>query len=189
MSAPHSNRRTALLLGGVVLGMFGFGFALVPLYGLLCNALGIPTAATVATPSQVAVSPVVGSDRTVTLRLDTNVSGELPWDFEALTRRLEVEPGKNYEVRFRVRNRSAIPLVAQALPNVVPWQATDYLIKTECFCFQEQPLQAGEERELVLRLAISPQLPTDYSAVTLSYIFMSHASATAPHRGDGGKST
>lgn len=153
-------RRTALVLGAVAAAMFGLGFAVAPLYDLWCELLGVDTSA------------VAAAGRPVTVRFDTNVTAELPWEFEPLVRRLEVRTGEYAEARFIARNRTGRAITARAIANVVPWQASAYFQKTECFCFRDQPLAAGESREMIVRFAVSPALPESIDSLILSYTFM-----------------
>jgi len=116
------------------------------------------------------VAPIVA--REVTVRFDANVASGLPWGFKPLDRRLEVSPGKVTEARFLAYNRAPEPVVGQAIPNVVPLQATRYFSKIACFCFQQQRLEPGESREMSVRFVISPDLPEEINSLLLSYTFM-----------------
>jgi len=167
--------RGALLLALVPLTMFALGFALAPLYSMICEAVGIQSAAAaVAGARELAAAP---QDRVVTVRFDTNVPSDLPWEFVADAGRLEVRPGVMQEMKFRVRNRSDRPLVGRAIPSVVPWQAERHFLKTECFCFRDQAIGPGESREMILRFQLAPALPEEIDALTLSYTFLRHDTA------------
>lgn len=170
--APRG-RRTALLLGALAALMFGFGFALAPLYSLLCEAVGIQTA------SADVAREVTGSEtpqaRQVSLRFDTNVPADLPWEFSVDQARMVLHPGQMQEMKFHVRNRSRETIVGRAIATVLPWQASAHFTKTECFCFQEQSVAPGESKELVVRFMVSPKLPDAIDALTLSYTFLRHA--------------
>lgn len=167
-------RRHLRLLAGLAVGMFGFGFALVPLYGLLCDLTGVQRGglAGVATPTTVADvgGPVL--DRQVVVKFDGTVHPDLPWDFEPQQRKLEVHPGATYEVRFTATNRSNKRVTGQAIPAIAPWQATGFFHKLECFCFRQQTLEGGERVEMPLRFTVSPDLPADINSLTLSYSFL-----------------
>ncbi|MGE0082760.1 MAG: cytochrome c oxidase assembly protein, partial [Thiohalomonadaceae bacterium] len=139
-----STRRAALRLAVIALGMFGFGFALVPLYGWVCEVAGLQRAGAVQAASG---APVPVSDRTVTVRFDATVHASLPWAFEPVESSRTVRLGQTHEVSYRVRNLSSRTITAQAVPSVTPWQATGHFSKIECFCFDRQTLQGGEERE------------------------------------------
>lgn len=170
-----ARRRGAWLLALVPLAMFALGFALAPLYSMICEAVGIQSAAAAVAGAR---QPVAASqDRVVTVRFDTNVPSDLPWEFVADAGRLEVRPGAMQTMTFRVRNRSDRPLVGRAIPSVVPWQAERHFIKTECFCFRDQAIGPGESKEMILRFQVAPALPTEIDALTLSYTFLRHDAA------------
>lgn len=169
--APEAVRRRhwARLAGGAV-AMFGFGFALVPLYGLLCDITGFNG----RTSGLMLVSNVVEApqqSRTVTVELITTVNGSAPWKFAAGRQRLQVHPGQLYTVEFVAQNLQARAVTAQAVPSVAPWSAAKHLRKTECFCFRQQPFAAGEEKRMPMRFMLDPELPAEVETVTLSYTF------------------
>ena len=178
MSTPtdtrNKNRRTLLLLAGITLGMFGFGFALVPLYGLFCQVTGIQSVQQRAELNNASVSPVTGeiADRWVTVKFDATVHPDLPWHFKPVERKLRVHPGETHTVTFIAENRSSKMITGQALPSVAPWQATAFFNKMECFCFRQQTLEGGEQKEMPLRFVVSPDLPADIRSLTLSYNFL-----------------
>jgi len=165
-------RRHLRLLAVLAVGMFGFGFALVPLYGLFCEVTGVQRGglAGVAVPGpRTATGPVL--DREVVVKFDGTVHPDLPWDFEPKQRRLVVHPGATYEVRFEAANRSNKRVTGQAIPAIAPWQATGFFHKLECFCFRQQTLQAGEVRRMPVVFVVDPALPRDINTITLSYTF------------------
>ena len=168
------NRRTLLLLAGVTLGMFGFGFALVPLYGLLCQITGIQSVEQRAVLNRTSAPAVTGAvkDRWITVKFDGTVHPDLPWAFKPLQRKVRVHPGEMQEVNFLAENRSSKEVTGQALPSVAPWQANAFFNKMECFCFRRQTLAGGETKEMPLRFVVSPDLPEDIGSLTLSYNFM-----------------
>jgi len=166
-------RRHLRLLALLAVGMFGFGFALVPLYGLFCEVTGVQRGglAGVAVPGpRTATGPVL--DREVVVKFDGTVHPDLPWDFEPKQRRLVVHPGATYEVRFEAANRSNKRVTGQAIPAIAPWQATGFFHKLECFCFRQQTLEGGERVEMPLRFTVSPDLPPEINSLTLSYSFL-----------------
>lgn len=173
MSTAKSNRKAVLALTGLVAGMFAFGFAMVPLYGVICNALGIPTTASAQRASPVqpaAIEP--RPSRPITVKFDTTVNSNLPWRFEPLTRRLRADTGRLLEARFRVHNTGETAIYGQAIPSIIPWQATEYVQKIDCFCFDKQRLAADESREVALRFIVSPDLPEKFHSLTISYTYM-----------------
>jgi cytochrome c oxidase assembly protein subunit 11 len=164
-----TRKRHALRLGVVVLAMFGFGYALVPLYDALCDALGINGRMPLVAAEQLqAVAP--DTSRTVRVEFVTTVNGRLPWTFEAEQTFVDVHPGELHTVVFNVTNNGT-PAIGQAVPNVAPWNAARHLRKTECFCFNNQPLPGGETQAMPMRFMIDPALPADVNTVTLSYTF------------------
>jgi cytochrome c oxidase assembly protein subunit 11 len=181
MGNGKKNRRTALLFGGVVVAMFGFGFAIAPLYSLYCELTGVQSVSNTSSTgeSSVKASGADAVNRLVTVKFDANVTNGLPWEFKPLVRKLEVRLGEDVEAKFTAHNLAQETIVGQAIPNVVPWQATQYFNKTECFCFSEQALQAGESREMTVRFLVSPNLPDGINSLTLSYTFMNRDAQSA----------
>lgn len=169
----RKNRRTGLLLGGMVVLMFGFGFAMVPLYNLLCQVTGTQSIALrVAAGEDQAAPGGIDASRRVTVKFDTTVHPNLPWDFNPPTPMLKVHPGQIYQVNFVASNRSSSTIVGQAIPSVAPWQATAYFNKLECFCFNRQSLDGKQRTEMPLRFMVSRDLPAEINSLTLSYSFM-----------------
>ena len=154
----------------VVVGMFGFGFALGPLYDALCRVTGIngKLSGDVADAS----APVlVDTSRLVTVQFVTTVNGGRNWEFRAEQSEIRVHPGQLTTVNFHARNTESYDIVAQAVPNVAPWNAARHMKKTECFCFNNQPFAAGESKAMPVRFMLDPELPADVDTVTLSYTF------------------
>ncbi|RME35520.1 MAG: cytochrome c oxidase assembly protein [Gammaproteobacteria bacterium] len=178
------NRRTSLVLGALVAGMFAFGFALVPLYRLVCQVTGSNVIGQARRADAGALAGRVDEQRTVRIYFDATVNTGLPWEVTPLTRSMEVHPGKVYEVRYRATNNEGQTVTAQAVPGVTPWQATGHLHKIECFCFSRQTLGPRESREMPLRFVIDPELPQEYKVVTLSYMLMTAPEQTAARGGE-----
>ena len=164
-----ANRRLAMRLAVVVLAMFGFGFALVPLYDVFCQITGLNGKTGVANAQ--ALDGIVDESRSIRVSFLGTVNSTLPWEFEPLVDSMEVNPGGIYEVRFTARNKAAAAITGQAVPSVSPTAASRYFDKTECFCFVEQRFEPGEQRELVVRFLLRRELPADINNVTLSYTF------------------
>jgi len=172
VSADRRKRRTLLLLAGLALGMFGFGFAMVPLYGLLCQVTGVQSVeqrAELGVGGSAAMGGAVDQDRWVTVKLDATVHPDLPWSVSPMERKVRVRPGETRLVQFVAENRSGREITGQALPSIAPWQATGFFAKMECFCFTQQTLAGNERREMPLRFSVSPDLPPDIDSLTLSY--------------------
>ena len=170
----HKNRLTILALAAVVFSMFAFGFVVAPLYKLICEIAGIQTVA--VSVKQPAAYALVATDasRQITVKFDTSVSADLPWQFRSLERSVTVRPGKINQARFVAQNLAEVSVTGQAIPSIVPWQAAGYFTKTECFCFSKQELGPGETKEMIVRFMVSPDLPAEIKTLTLSYTFMNH---------------
>lgn len=168
------NRRMVGKLVVITAMMFGFGYALVPMYRAICDALGI----NVLSVSErlipgMAHGPASNSQidrsRTITIEFDANARG--PWDFKPAVRSMTVHPGELATVMYEFRNVQNRTMAAQAIPSYAPKQATSHFNKLECFCFNEYTLQAGESKEWPVVFVIDPKLPKDVTTITLSYTF------------------
>ncbi|MEM1080767.1 MAG: cytochrome c oxidase assembly protein [Pseudomonadota bacterium] len=172
-----SNSKTIGKLVLVATLMFGFGFALIPLYDKFCEITGLggrTADQAVTITGQLDVDP----DRSVRVHFDSNINSQLPWDFEPAETFMTVTPGQMYETYYVARNRSNVPVVAQAVPSVAPGQAALYFNKTECFCFTEQLLMPGEAKEMPVRFFVDGDLPDKVDLITLSYIIYRNEDAT-----------
>ena len=154
--------------------MFGFGYALVPMYRAICAALGINvlSLAEQQTSAQVAGaqhSTQVDTSRTITVEFDANARG--PWDFKPAQRSIDVHPGQLATVMYEFRNIQKRTMAAQALPSYAPMQAMAHFKKIECFCFNEYILAPGESRQWPVSFVIDAKLPRDVRTITLSYTF------------------
>ncbi|MDJ0862903.1 MAG: cytochrome c oxidase assembly protein [Gammaproteobacteria bacterium] len=154
----------------VAVGMFGFGFALVPLYDVFCDLTGI-NGKTGRVDQASAEATQVDESRWVTVEFVANVSSGLPWTFRPEERRIRVHPGEVAETVFFARNATSVDGVGQAVPSVAPSLAAKYFSKTECFCFSQQPLNAGELKEMPVKFIVDPRLPKDITTITLAYTF------------------
>lgn len=177
LPAAAANRKLVTRLLLIVAAAFGFGFALVPLYDVLCQVTGLNgktaggfatgglTAARNAPPSR------VDPTRIVTVEFTGIVMPGLPWDMRPLTSSVDLHPGELQTASFLVRNNSDRPVTAQAVPSVTPGQAAAHFAKIECFCFSQQTLAPGEARELPLAFIVKPELDAGVRTITLSYAF------------------
>lgn len=174
------NRRTGLKLTAVALGMFVFGFALVPLYDVICEVTGLngKTGRAEAT-----VSKQVDQDRWVTVEFTGNTMSGLPWEFRSLQKSLRVRPGEVAVAYYEARNTAGESITGQAVPSVAPNKAATYFKKIECFCFSQQQLKAGEHKKMPVQFVVSQQLPKEVSTVTLSYAFFNADQASAKKYG------
>ena len=159
-------------LAVIVVVMFGFGYAMVPMYKHICEALGINVLS--LGEQQVGVAPgkvntQVDPSRTITVEFDANARG--PWDFKPERAFVDVHPGQLVTVMYEFRNRQSRTMSAQAIPSYAPKQATSHFNKLECFCFAEHKLAPGESKRWPVTFVIDPQLPKDVKTITLSYTF------------------
>jgi cytochrome c oxidase assembly protein subunit 11 len=171
-----ANRRMMAKLLVVVLLMFGFGYALVPMYRAICDALGINVLSLSEQRAQswggtrkAGANSQVDTTRSITVEFDANARG--PWDFKPAVRSLQVHPGELTTVMYEFRNVQNRTMAAQAIPSYAPHQASAHFNKLECFCFNEYTLAPGESRQWPVVFVIDPKLPRDVNTITLSYTF------------------
>jgi len=167
MSSKTEVSKTIMQLVLVVVGMFGFGFAMVPLYDILCDVTGFNG----KTAGKYTATEVqdVREDRLVTIQFLASNNANMPWEFRPKVRTMKVHPGKMNTTEFYVRNVASQAMVAQAVPSVTPFNAAEFLHKTECFCFEQQQLATGEDLDMPLRFIIDSQIPEEVTTLTLSY--------------------
>jgi cytochrome c oxidase assembly protein subunit 11 len=163
------NAKLVRTLVFVVIGMFGFGFALVPLYDVLCDITGLN--GKVGSKAVKEVTYQVDQSREVTVEFMTAVNESTPMVFRAETNKLKVHPGEYYRVNFYAENMTNEAMVAQAIPSISPGLAAEYFNKTECFCFTEQTFKARENKVMPVRFVVNPDLPSQYKTITLAYTF------------------
>ncbi|MFC3093911.1 cytochrome c oxidase assembly protein [Alteromonas sediminis] len=167
MALQSENHNMVFRLVIITCAMFGFGFAMVPLYDVFCDITGIngKTNETAVVYS----APEIDTSREVAVEFITRTHKGMPWEFSATTQRIVVHPGELNTVEFYVRNPARRDIVAQAIPSVSPGTAALYLNKTECFCFNHQPLAAGEEALMPMQFYVDPQIPDDVTVFTVQY--------------------
>jgi cytochrome c oxidase assembly protein subunit 11 len=170
-SLVADNRRMVGKLVVVVAMMFAFGYALVPIYRTICEALGVNV---IARTEQQGASDALSStqvdlSRTVTVEFDANARG--PWDFRPETARIDVHPGEVVTVMYEFRNRKDRTMAAQAFPSYAPQAAAPHFHKLECFCFTEHVLKPGEAKRWPVVFVVDTKLPKDVRTITLSYTF------------------
>ncbi len=179
----RDNRRIFAKLAVIALAMFGFGYALVPMYRSICEALGINVLALAErdVPGNSKVSArntQVDRSRVVTVEFDANARG--PWDFRPAQRSIDVHPGEMTTVMYEFRNIQNRTMAAQAIPSYAPKQASPYFNKLECFCFNEYTLAPGESKTWPVTFIIDPKLPKDVRTITLSYTFFEVGGKAVP---------
>lgn len=185
MNRKAENRRILVKMLVVTVVMFGFGYALVPLYKKICEVTGVNEIEKANAPL---ANSQVDSARVVTLELDANVRSDLPWKFRPLQASVKVHPGQLVQVMYEVRNDSDRPVTGQAIPSYGPQIAGQYFRKQECFCFAKQTFAPGEVRQMPVVFVIEAGLPKDVTTITLSYTFFNvEGAAPAAARPANGK--
>ncbi len=165
----QKNVKIARNLVFIVVGMFGFGYALVPIYNVLCEVTGLNGKVN-ATAVKDQVYPV-DENREITVEFITSLNESAPMEFRAETHKLKIHPGTYYTVNFYAENKTDKPMVAQAIPSISPGLAAEYFNKTECFCFTEQTFKPREGKLMPVRFVVKPDLPEQYKTITLAYTF------------------
>lgn len=181
MSLKAENRRLSTRLGIVAVGMFGFGFALVPFYNQICAALGVNN----LEPKAEVVNTQVDRSRTITIELDSNAHN-MAWRFRPLVNHVSVHPGELMTVEYEVVNVRSVPVTGQAVPSYGPQIAGSYFKKLDCFCFTQQTLQPGETRRMPVTFVVDPRLPKDLNAIAVSYTFFEVEGRRVAGAGGGG---
>lgn len=168
-SGGDTNKKVIFRLMIIVVAMFGFGFALVPIYDVFCKITGLNG----KTGDQVTLSEKMEVDesREITVEFVANLNANMPWAFEPVTRSVRVHPGKPARIEYVARNLSNHAIIGNAVPSVAPGLAAPYFQKTECFCFTEQKLEAGEVKHMPVVFVVDPEMPEDVKILTLSYTF------------------
>lgn len=158
------HRKVLIISALVVIGMFGFCFALVPLYNTFCKVTGINTAVRVRD-----FESMPDLNRNITVEFVAVNNANLPWDFHPQQNHLAVHPNQNTKIFFYAKNNSKQTMTIQAIPSYAPSSAARYLHKIQCFCFEQQTLKPGAAIEMPIVFRIDPQLPTAIRTITLAY--------------------
>jgi cytochrome c oxidase assembly protein subunit 11 len=176
----RANRNMTWKLLAIAAGAFGFGFALVPLYNVLCSVTGYGDQAKLLQKVSAIEHPDV--NRTVTVEFLTDVASNGEWEFRPVKRRIEVHPGELYTAEFYAHNLTGRDTVAQAVPNISPSEVAAYFHKTECFCFAPQHFKINEGRNMPVRFIIDPAMPSHIDLITLAYTFFDESSRVTQRR-------
>lgn len=163
------NKATAFRLALLTVAMFGFGFALVPLYDVLCDITGLN--GKTGRVEAATLTGQVDTSRTITVEFISTVNRGLYWEVKPTVASMKVHPGKVYETTYFARNKGDNVTIVQAVPSVSPGKAALYFNKTECFCFSKQLFEGKESREMPVRFVIGTDVPQQVRTVTLSYTF------------------
>jgi Cytochrome oxidase assembly factor len=165
----QKNTKLVKKLVVVTLLMFGFGYALVPIYNVLCDVTGQNVKLEEASEADQAFT--VDESREVTVEFITSVNESTPLEFRAETHSMKVHPGQYYTVNFFAKNTLPGEIKAQAIPSITPGLAEEYFKKVQCFCFELQTFAGHEEKTMPVRFVVNPALPERYKTITLSYTF------------------
>ena len=163
------SRRTLIRSGLAAGGMFGFGFAMVPIYNVFCKVTGLNGKTDPNPYNYNSETAQVDTSRTIKVQFVATKNTGMSWDFKPSVTEVLVHPGQVGELEFLARNPTDARMIGQAIPSVTPFQATNYLHKVECFCFTTQTLEAGEEKIMPLRIIVDQALPRHITKLTLSY--------------------
>ena len=188
MGVRVENLRMVGKLVVVTVGMFAFGYALIPIYKHICEATGInilslterqvPGNGTAGKDVRVPANSQVDRSRTITVEFDANVRG--PWHFKPAQRSIKVHPGELATVMYEFQNVQDRRMAAQAIPSYAPRQATAHFNKLECFCFNQYTLEPGEKKVWPVAFVIDPRISKDVHTITLSYTFFEVGGKTPP---------
>jgi cytochrome c oxidase assembly protein subunit 11 len=182
MTAPKGHRGLVARLLLFTAGSFAFGFALVPLYSVLCKVWDTGNRWYGTQTAQASVIEHPDADRVVTIEFVGNVAHAEDWEFAPTVTAMKVHPGKLYEATFHAKNLTGHAVVAQAVPSIAPQTIARYFKKTQCFCFEPQKFAVAESREMPIRFIVDRDLPTDVDRITLSYSFFDQPQAAASNR-------
>ena len=169
MQRAADNRKLTLKLLGFALGSFAFGFALIPLYDVLCDLTGFGNQKALAEQRLTVEAP--DDSRTITVDFIADLPSVGNWEFRPLVASMQIHPGRLYSTEFLAHNLTGHDTVAQAVPNIAPGQAAGYFRKTECFCFTPQRFAVNEQRPMAVRFVVDPAIPRSVDRITLSYTF------------------
>ncbi len=180
------NRAILRKLVVVAVLMFGFGWALVPLYRKICEITGVNVVTTRGSDSVSSANTQIDASRTVIVEFDANTQG--PWKLHPQVNHMKVHPGELIHVDYELTNTAARPVAGQAIPSFAPMQSASYFRKLECFCFQQQRLEANETRRFPVVFYVDAALPHDVTTITLSYTFFEVAGAVSKDQAAGSAS-
>jgi cytochrome c oxidase assembly protein subunit 11 len=163
------NQKLTLKLAAFALGSFAFGFALVPLYDVLCDITGFGDQSQLARARLAIDAP--DDSRTITVDFNAELPSVGNWEFRPTVTSMQIHPGRLYKTEFFAHNLTGFATTAQAVPNIAPGKAAGYFRKTECFCFTPQKFAVNEQRPMVVRFVVDPAIPHSVDRITLSYTF------------------
>lgn len=168
-SVNKKNARLVRTLLFVAVAMFGFGYALVPLYDVLCDITGLN--GKIKSEAAKEVNYEIDNKREITVEFITSLNELTPIVFRAETKSLKIHPGAYYTVNFYAENKTDKAMVAQAIPSFSPGAVAEYFKKIECFCFSKQSFKPRESKVMPVRFVVNPAIPEHYKTITLAYTF------------------
>ena len=168
-SVERKNTKIVSKLVIIVLAMFGFGYALVPLYDVFCDVFGI--LGKTDTEAVAEINYEIDLNREITIEFITSLNESAPMEFRTKTKKIKIHPGQYYTVDFYAENKTDKKMVARAIPSVSPGPAATYFKKTECFCFTEQTFEPKQGKTMPVRFVVDPEIPKRYKIITLAYTF------------------
>lgn len=181
-------RRNLYVFAGLiamVVAMNGFAYATVPAYRAFCQLFGFA-----GIPIVEASAPEVDAvlaDRTITVRLNSDIEPALDWRFKPVQRSVDLHVGETGLAFYEASNRDSTPVTGTATFNVTPLKAAPYFVKIDCFCFTEQTLSPGETAQMPVTFFVDPAIAEDQNLddvaeITLSYTFFRDHDAEADRK-------
>lgn len=172
--AEQKKHNKVFFIGGIAAAlMFGFCFAMVPLYNILCKKIGINTSvagSALITPALAEeISKHPDMSREITVQFTTTNHNGMPWEFRPNMKSVKVHPGESTTVTFYVKNPTSKNMISQAIPSMTPGEAVAHFHKIQCFCFEKQPLKAGQSENMAMVFQIDKDIPKDVHVITLAY--------------------
>lgn len=167
MNSPQKHRKLVFWLLAIAIGMFAFGYALVPMYNVLCKATGLN--GKIGGPAGASDPSLIDKTRTVIVEFTATGNANIAFQFYPLVKKIAVHPGENTRLAFFAKNDNNKDMVIQAIPSVSPGIAAKHLKKTECFCFTKQYFKASEQRIMPILFHVDRDLPKEINTLTLSY--------------------
>lgn len=175
MSTKNNNKRLLWILSFAACLMFGFGFALVPLYNVLCKVTGLNGKTNAQAVNYSANQIKVDPSRTIKIEFTATNNENLPWEFRPVKNSISVHPGEKIRTAYFAANRSDHTMTVQAIPSITPGGAAKYFKKIECFCFTSQTFDSNQQREMPVLFYVDNNLPKDIQTITLSYTLFDQA--------------
>lgn len=185
-SFPNKHRRLMWMLTFLIVAMFGFTYALVPLYNVLCKTIGL-NGKTSTTVAPLETQENMDTKRIITVEFVASRNANLPMQFYPLVNKVKVHPGENKRVAFFAENNTNHAMTIQAVPSVTPGEAAQYLRKTECFCFTQQVFKGKQALDMPLIFHLDKEIPAKIRVITLSYTLFDVSNIKPSNNSKSGK--